>query len=48
MEATLEMENLEQRAGTTDKSITNRTQEIEERSLSIEDTTKDTDTYTKC
>jgi hypothetical protein len=38
MEATLEMENLGKRTGTTDTSITGRIQEIEERISGVEDT----------
>ena len=37
VEATLEMENLGKRTGTTDASITNRIQEMEERISGIED-----------
>ena len=41
MEATLEMENLGKRLGTTDVSINNRIQEIEERISSIDNTLED-------
>jgi hypothetical protein len=36
-EGILEMENLEKRTGTTDTSITNRTQEMKQRTSGIED-----------
>jgi hypothetical protein len=42
MEASLEMEKLGERSRITDKSITNRIQEIEERISCIEDTVEDT------
>jgi hypothetical protein len=41
MEAILEMEKLGKRSGVTDASITNRTQEIEERISGMEDTIED-------
>ena len=47
MEANLEMENLGKRSGITDVSITNRTQEIEERIAGVEDTVEETDTTVK-
>ena len=40
VEATLEMENLGKRTGTTDASITNRIQEMEERISGVEDSIK--------
>jgi hypothetical protein len=45
---TLETENLEKRSGVMDASITNRIQEIEERTLGAEDTIENTDTIAKC
>jgi hypothetical protein len=47
MEATLKMENLGKTSGTTDASITNRIQEIEERIYSIRDIKEDIDTSVK-
>ena len=47
MEANLEMENLGKRSGITDVSITNRTQEIEERIAGVEDTVEEIDTTMK-
>jgi hypothetical protein len=47
MEATLEMENLGNRSGITDESITNRIQEIEERISGVEATLEDIDTSVK-
>jgi hypothetical protein len=44
MEANLKMGNLGKRSGITDLSITNRTQEIEERISGIEDTVEEIDT----
>ena len=41
------MENLGKRSGITDVSFTNRTQEIEERILSVEDTVEEIDTTVK-
>ena len=41
------MENLGKRSGITDVSITNRTQKIEERILSVEDTVEEIDTTVK-
>jgi DNA-binding Lrp family transcriptional regulator len=38
MEATLDMENIGKRIGTTETSITNRIQEMEERISSVENT----------
>ena len=43
----MEMENLGKRSGITDVSFTNRTQEIEERILSVEDTVEEIDTTVK-
>jgi hypothetical protein len=43
-EGILEMENLGKRTGTTDASITNRVQGMEERIAGLEDTVEDTDT----
>ena len=43
----LETENLGKRSGITDVSFTNRTQEIEERILSVEDTVEEIDTTVK-
>jgi hypothetical protein len=43
MEATLEMENIGKSSETTDASINNRIQEIEERISGVEDTLEDTD-----
>lgn len=40
MEATLQIDNLGKRTGITDANITHRIQEIEERSLEVEDTKK--------
>jgi chromosome segregation ATPase len=42
-ETTLEIENLEKRPGVIDASVTNRTQEIEERISGAEDTIKNID-----
>ena len=47
MEANLEMENLEKRSGITDVSITNRIQEIEERTSGVEDMVEEIDTTVK-
>ena len=47
MEATLEMENLGNRSGITDESITNRIQEIEERISGVEDTIENIDITVK-
>jgi uncharacterized coiled-coil protein SlyX len=47
MEANLEMENLGNRSGITDISITNRIQEIEERISSVEETIEEIDTTIK-
>ena len=47
MEATLEMENLGNRSGIIDESITNRIQEIEERISGVEATLEDIDTSVK-
>jgi phage shock protein A len=47
MEATLEIENLGRRSGTTDASINNKLQEIEERISGIEDNFEDIDTTIK-
>jgi hypothetical protein len=47
MEANLEMENLGKRSGIADLSITNRTQEIEERISGVEDTEEEIDTIVK-
>jgi len=47
MEATLGLENLGKRTGTTDTSIINRIQEIEERILGIEDTIEEFNTSVK-
>jgi predicted transcriptional regulator len=44
---TLEIENLGKRSGVTDASITNRTQEIEERISGAEDTIENMDTTIK-
>ena len=41
------MENSGKRTGTTDKSITNKINEIEERNSSIENTTEDNNTLVK-
>ena len=41
------MENLRKRIGTTDTSITNRIQEMEERISGVEDTIEDIDTSVK-
>jgi hypothetical protein len=46
-EANLEMENLGNRSGITDVSITNRIQEIEERILGVKDTVEEIDTTAK-
>jgi hypothetical protein len=47
IEATLDMKNLGKRMGTTDASITNRIQKIEERILGIEDAIEETDISVK-
>lgn len=47
MEATLKMENLGKRSGTTDARINNRIEEIEERISRIENTLEDTDKIVK-
>ena len=47
MEVTLEMENLGKRTGTTDTSITNKIQEIEEELSGIEDTIEEMDASIK-
>jgi predicted nucleic acid-binding Zn-ribbon protein len=41
MEANLDMENLGKRSGTTDVSITNRIQDIEEKISGVEDTVEE-------
>ena len=46
-ETTLELENLGERKGVIDASITNRIQEIEERTSGAEDTIEDIDTTLK-
>ena len=46
-EKTLEIENLRQRSGVIDASITNRIHEIEERLLDAEDTIENIDTTVK-
>jgi uncharacterized coiled-coil protein SlyX len=46
-ETTLELENLGERSGVIDASITNRIQEIEERISGTEDTIENTDTTVK-
>ena len=43
MEATLDMENIGKRIGTTETSITNRIQEMEERISSVENTIEEID-----
>ena len=47
MKSTLEMENLGKRTGTTDTSIINRIQEIEERISDAEDTIENIDITVK-
>ena len=47
-ETTLELEYLGKRSGVIDARITNRIQEIEERTLGAEDTIENTDTIAKC
>jgi hypothetical protein len=46
-ETALELENLGERSGVIDASITNRTQEIEERNSGAEDTIENIDTTVK-
>ena len=46
-EETMEMENLGKWSGTTDASITNRIQEMEERTSDIEDTMEEIDSPVK-
>ena len=47
IETILEMENLGKRTGTTDVSITNRIQEMEERISDVEDTIEESDISVK-
>jgi predicted nucleic acid-binding Zn-ribbon protein len=47
MKAYLEMENLRKRSGIIDVSITNRIQEIEERTSGVEDTVEEIDITVK-
>ena len=47
IEGILEMKNLGKRTGTTDRSITNRIQEIKERPSCVEDTIEEIDTSVK-
>ena len=47
MEANLGMENLGKRSGITNASITNRIQEIEERTSGVEDTVEEIDITVK-
>ena len=47
VEATMEMENLWKGSGTTDASINNKIQEIEERISGVEDTLEDIKTSIK-
>ena len=46
-ETTQEIKSLGKRSGVTNSSITNRTQEIEERISGVEDTLEDNDTTVK-
>jgi hypothetical protein len=46
-ETTLEIENLEERSGVIDASLTNRIQEMEERISGAEDTIENIDTTAK-